>query len=128
MKSFKASFSALVDIPISIWYLTFYCNPAIKLAVVNKILIKGLNEAAALYAASTEKYLHTEELYEGDLEAWKKKEIVEIKRGRGYDVTSIRNVFLSHLLHVTTMPFTAMRELYAPIKTSLIRDLGGDRK
>ena len=89
-------------------------------------MIKGLNEAAALYAASTEKYLHTEELYEGDLEDWKRKEIIEITRGRGYDVTSIRNVFLSHLLHVITMPYTAMRELYAPIKTSLIRDLGGE--
>ena len=60
------------------------------------------------------------------MEAWKKKEIVEIKGGRGYDVTSIRNVCLSHLIHVITMPFTAMRELYVLIKISLIRDLGGD--
>ena len=126
MKIFKASFSALVDIPITIWYLTFYCNPAIKLAVVNKIFIKGLRDTAGLYAASTEKYLHTEELYEGDLEAWKKKEIVGIKGGRDYDVTSIRNVCLSHLLNFITLTFTAIRELYLPIKTSLIRDLGGD--
>ena len=120
-----ASLSALVDIPISIWYLTFYCNPVIKLAVVNKIFIKGLSESAALYAASTEKYLHTEELYEGDLEDLKNKEIVEIKGGRGYDVTSIKNVCLSHLIHFLSMPFTAAKEIYIPIKTSLIRDLGG---
>ena len=125
MKLLKASFSALVDIPISIWYLTFYCNPVIKLAVVNKIFIKGLSESAALYAASTEKYLHTEELYEGDLEDLKNKEIVEIKGGRGYDVTSIKNVCLSHLIHFLSMPFTAAKEIYIPIKTSLIRDLGG---
>ena len=115
-----------MDIPISIWYLTFYCNPAIKLAVVNKIFIKGLSQSAGLYAASTEKYLHTEEPYHGDLEAWKKSEIVEIKGGRGYDVTSISNVFISHLLHFLSMPFTAIKEIYIPIKTSLIRDLGGD--
>ena len=120
----KVSSSALVDIPISIWYLSFYCNPAIKLAVVNKILIKSLNEAAGLYAASTEKYLHTEEVYRGDLEAW--KENVEIKGGRGYDVTSLSNVCMSHILHFLGIPFTAMREIYIPIKTSLIRDLGGD--
>ena len=120
-----ASLSALVDIPISIWYLTFYCNPVIKLAVVNKIFIKGLSESAALYAASTEKYLHTEELYEGDLEDLKNKEIVEIKGGRGYDVTSIKNVCISHLIHFLSMPFTAAKEIYIPIKTSLIRDLGG---
>ena len=122
----KASFSALVDIPISIWYLTFYCNPAIQLAVVNKIFIKGLSEAASLYAGSTEKYLHTEEPYHGDWEAWKEKEIVEIKGGRGYDVTSISNVCISHLIHFLSMPFTAAKEIYIPIKTSLIRDLGGD--
>ena len=125
MKFLTASLSALVDIPISIWYLTFYCNPVIKLAVVNKIFIKGLSESAALYAASTEKYLHTEELYEGDLEDLKNKEIVEIKGGRGYDVTSIKNVCLSHLIHFLSMPFTAAKEIYIPIKTSVIRDLGG---
>ena len=125
MKLLTASLSALVDIPISIWYLTFYCNPVIKLAVVNKIFIKGLSESAALYAASTEKYLHTEELYEGDLEDLKNEEIVEIKGGRGYDVTSIKNVCLSHLIHFLSMPFTAAKEIYIPIKTSLIRDLGG---
>ena len=126
MKLLKASCSALADIPISIWYLTFYCNPAIKLAVVNKIFIKGLSESAALYAASTEKYLHTEEPYEGDFEAWTKKEIVEVKGGGGYDVTSLSNVCMSHLIHFLSMPFTAIREIYVPIKTSLIRDLGGD--
>ena len=122
----KASCSALADIPISIWYLTFYCNPAIKLAVINKIIIKGLKESAALYAASTEKYLHIEEPYKGDFEAWKKKELVEIKGGRGYDVTSMTNVCMSHLIHFLSMPYTAVREIFLPIKTSLIRDLGGD--
>ena len=96
--------------------------------MVNKIFIKGLSESAALYAASTEKYLHTEEPYEGDFEAWTKKEIVEGKGGRGYDVTSLSNICMSHLIHFLSMPFTAIREIYVPIKTSLIRDLGGDWK
>ena len=33
---------AACDVPISVWYLTFYCNPAIKLVVVNKIIIEGV--------------------------------------------------------------------------------------
>ena len=114
-----------MDIPITIWYLSFYCNPAIKLAVVNKILIKGLKESAALYAASTEKYLHHEEIYHGDIQAWKKKNVVDVKGGTGYDVTSLTNVFISHAIHFICIPFTAAREIYIPLRDSLIRDLGG---
>ena len=57
------------------------------------------------------------------MEDLKNEEIVEIKGGRGYDVTSIKNVCLSHLIHFLSMPFTAAKEIYIPIKTSLIRDL-----
>ena len=120
----KASISSIAEIPITIWYLTFYCNPAIQLAVVNKIFLKGLTESAALYAASTEKYLHTEEIYEGEStqEAWKDVEL-EREDGRGSTVSSPFNLVINHILHILCLPFSAMKEIYIPIKNSLIRDL-----
>ena len=30
-----------VDLPLSVWYLTFYCSPRLQLAVVNKILMQA---------------------------------------------------------------------------------------
>ena len=121
----KASFSALADIPISLWYLTFYCNPAIQLAVVNKIFIKGLTQSAALYGDFIEKYLHIEEVYEGEpnQEAWKDLEL-EGGRGRRYDVSSPVNVGISHIVQLLCLPVSAMKEIYIAIKHSVIRDLG----
>ena len=120
----KASFSALADIPISLWYLTFYCNPAIQLAVVNKMFIKGLTQSAQLYGDFIEKYLHTEEIYEGpNQEAWKDLEL-EGGRGGRYDVSSPVNVGISHIVRLLGLPVSAMKEIYIAIKHSVIRDLG----
>ena len=46
-----------VDLPLSVWYLTFYCNPRLQLAVVNKILMQGLNATAVSYGEYIENYL-----------------------------------------------------------------------
>ena len=120
----KASFSALADIPISLWYLTFYCNPAIQLAVANKIFISGLTQSAALYGAFIEKYLHTEEIYQGDpkQEAWTDLELEG--RGWSYDVSSPVNVVISQIVHLLCLPVSAMKEIYIPLKHSLVRDWG----
>ena len=50
-----------MNIPLSVWYLTFYCNPRLKEAIVNKILMDGFNATAVLYGRYVEKYLHSEE-------------------------------------------------------------------
>jgi len=49
-----------VNVPLSVWYLTFYCNPRLKEAVVNKILMDGFHATAVLYGKYVEKYLHSE--------------------------------------------------------------------
>ena len=48
------------------WYLTFYCNPRLKEAVVNKILMDGFHATAVLYGKYVEKYLHSEEVSEAE--------------------------------------------------------------
>ena len=55
-----------MDLPLSVWYLTFYCNPRLQLAVVNKILMQGLNATAVSYKEYIENYLHSEHIYEGE--------------------------------------------------------------
>ena len=115
---------AACDVPISVWYLTFYCNPAIKLVVVNKILIEGVCGVASLYGESTEKYLHVEEEYEGaDLET---VDLVTAnsKLTAGYNVASVASVCLHHVAHVLLLPLIAAREIFSPIREALTRDLG----
>ena len=34
-------FCTTVNVPLSVWYLSFYCNPRIQLAVVSKILMEA---------------------------------------------------------------------------------------
>ena len=110
---------AACDVPIAVWYLTFYCNPAIKLVVVNKIIIEGLCGVASLYGESTEKYLHVEEECEGaDLET------VDLVTA-GYHVSSMSSVCLHHVAHVLLLPLTAAREIFSPIREAITRDLGG---
>ena len=48
------------------WYLTFYCNPRLKEAVVNKILMDGFHATAVLYGKYVEKYLHSEAMSDGE--------------------------------------------------------------
>ena len=42
------------------WYLSFYCNPRIQLAVVSKILMEGLRVSATLYGEFMEQYVYCE--------------------------------------------------------------------
>ena len=42
------------------WYLSFYCNPRIQLAVVSKILMEGLRASATLYGEFMEQYVYCE--------------------------------------------------------------------
>ena len=55
-----------MNVPLSVWYLTFYCNPRLKEAVVNKILMDGFQATAVLYGKYVEKYLYSEEVSEVD--------------------------------------------------------------
>ena len=44
----------------SVWYLSFYCNPRLQLAVVSKILLEGLHASASLYGQFIEEYVYRE--------------------------------------------------------------------
>ena len=48
------------DCGASVWYLSFYCNPRLQLAVVSKILLEGLHASASLYGQFIEEYVYSE--------------------------------------------------------------------
>ena len=50
-----------MDIPLCIWYLSFYCNPRTKFAVIAKILVESLSNSLNNYGAYVERYLYFEE-------------------------------------------------------------------
>ena len=54
-------FVTFVDIPLCIWYLSFYCSPATKFAVIGKILFLAFDNSSYCWADYIEKYIHTED-------------------------------------------------------------------
>ena len=112
-----------VDLPLSVWYLTFYCNPRLKLAVFNKILMQGLNATAVSYGKYIEKYLHSEDIYEGeetpDLNLLNS---IEKPSFGVYNVSNELNVFLYQTLYILLTPIIASKEIFLAIKNSLMRD------
>ena len=133
------------------WYLTFYCNPRLKEAVVNKILMDGFHATAALYGKYVEKYLHSEEVTEAEeiapQEINKSGMASNIHNNRisiqslyflfwinilllvgGYNVSSIFSVIMYNILYILICPFIALKEFGIVLKNSMNRDLGGRRK
>ena len=112
-----------MDLPLSVWYLTFYCNPRLQLAVINKIFLQGLNATAVSYGEYIENYLHSEDIYEG--EKTPDLNLVNFKEKpsfRDYDVSNKLNVFFYQILYILLTPILAFRETFLAIKNSLIRD------
>ena len=54
-------FAALVDVPLSVWYLTFYPDPNTKWVVVGKILVDSFHATAEAYGSYINTYLYYEE-------------------------------------------------------------------
>ena len=103
--------------------MTFYCNPNIQYAVLNKIVLQGLNACAVSYGNYIESYLYSEQVYEG--EASPQIDLVNSKQEEGwsfYDVSSIVSVCLYQLLYVLLVPLIAFREIFVALKASLTRD------
>ena len=56
-----------MDIWLTVWWLTFYCDPDRKMAVVSKLLIGCIRTCGSKYGIYVEKYLYSEkEIVESD--------------------------------------------------------------
>ena len=108
---------------MSVWYMTFYCNPNIKYAVLNKIVLQGLNACAVSYGDYVESYLYSEQVYEG--EASPQIDLVNPDKDHGksfYNVSSLLSVLLYQLLYILMVPLIAFREIFIALKASMTRD------
>ena len=57
-------YSTCVNIPLCIWYLSFYCSPNTKFAVISKILVLAFDNTSHRWNDYIERYIHTEEKIE----------------------------------------------------------------
>ena len=72
-------FSVAMNVPLSVWYLKFYCNPRMQEAVLNKILMDGFGVTADLYRKYAETYIH----HEKEATNIAKVDVDENKSGKG---------------------------------------------
>ena len=85
--------------------------------------MQGLNATAVSYGKYIEKYLHSEDIYEGeetpDLNLLNSMEKPSFEV---YNVSNKLNVFLYQTLYILLTPIIASKEIFLAIKNSLMRD------
>ena len=70
----KFSLNFEVDVPLSLWYLTFYCNPSTKYVVIGKILLDSLHGTVMAYGDYINTYLYYErELTNEEMTTYKRE-------------------------------------------------------
>ena len=122
-------FCTAVNIPLSVLYLGFYCNPRVQLAVVSKILLEGLHASAQLYGEYVEEYIHDESMpLTGDDARIVDGDDKTTNSCLTYDVSSRWNVAMLHVIYVIIIPFVGLKEIGIALWHSLIRDIGGLNK
>ena len=101
----------------SVWYLSFYCDPRIQLAVISKMLMEGLLASARLYGEYMESYLWTEEEVQGQFS----KSDFSVPGFFVYDVSNVISVWGWQLTYTALVPFLMIVEIVSAAKTSMIR-------
>ena len=61
-------YAAFVDIPLCIWYLSFYCSPVTKYVVIGKMVAVAFDNSSQRWSDFIEKYIHIEEEVEDTTE------------------------------------------------------------
>ena len=147
-------FVSAMDIWLCIWYLSFYCSPRTKYAVIAKILIDSMINLFRHYAEYVEKYIYVEEPVEEQIlmpittkeSRWASAARVnptdattngnheidshppynskDEAQKNGYDNTNLANVLFYHALYIFLCPFIGLREIWEITKMSLTRDFG----
>ena len=119
-------FESLVDMPLVLWYLSFYCSPKTKNAVIGKLFLNCVSMFLHRYGEYIEKYLYVE----GDVDEGNKgwvDDYTEIKcRIRcglpAYDSSKFKNVFMYHTIYLIACPFVGMWECFMALKAAFNRD------
>ena len=118
-------FEALVDIPLVMWYMSFYCSPRTKNAVIGKLLVNYISIAISRYEDYAEKYIYVEcEITGTERSEFQNIEIKYLKRcGLMYDVSKLINVSAHQIFSIIACPFVGIWESFKAINYAFIRDL-----
>ena len=112
-------FNHLVDIPMSIWYLTFYSDPTTKYIVIAKILIDSLHSTGISYGSYIETYLY----YEKDVEDMTTEDNDKTKTN-DFDNSNFVIVLVYNAFYILICPFIALMEIWIGFKNAVLqRDL-----
>ena len=122
----SALFESLVDIPLVVWYLSVYCSPRTKNAVVGKLLLNCVSMAIKRYSEYAENYIYVEN-YKVELnEEYKQEDTTEISYSKRcgfiYDTSNLVTVSVHHILYTIVCPFVGMWETFKAMKNAFIRD------
>ena len=118
-------FVSLVDVPLVLWYLSFYCSPGTKNAVIGKLLVNYISIAISRYEDYSEKYIYVEcNVTETERSELQNIEIKYLKRcGLTYDVSKVINVSAHQIFSIIACPCVGVWESFKAINYAFIRDL-----
>ena len=112
-------FNHLVDIPMSIWYLSFYSDPTTKYIVIAKILIDSLHSTGSSLGSYIETYLY----YEKDVEDMTAEDNDKTKTN-DFDNSNFVIVLAYSAFYILICPFIALKEIWIGFKNAVLqRDL-----
>ena len=98
-------FVSFVDIPLILWYLSFYCNEQTKYAVISKIINLAIMNSVGEWVDLVEEYIYDEkEEIEMD-SAWS-EEPADIVIG--YDVATPWKVICYQITYILASPIIGM--------------------
>ena len=94
-------FISFIDIPLILWYLSFYCNERTKYAVIGKIINLAVMNSAGEWVRLVEYYIYDEkEEIEMD-SAWCEG---HTDTAKGYDVTNPWKVMCYQIAYILLSP------------------------
>ena len=119
-------FQSLVDIPLVLWFLSFYCSPRTKNAVIGKLFLNGVTLFINRYAEYAEKYVY-EEADAIEKSGGYMNENTEIKHRTRcglppYDISKFANVCANHIIYLLACPLVGIWECFKALKSAFIRD------
>ena len=94
-------YGTYIDVPLCIWYLSFYCSPNTKFAVISKILVLAFDNSSHRWNDYIERYFHTEEEIEDSAMEFE----IDSKKFYEYDNSNFFNMAMYQIGYIILAPF-----------------------
>ena len=112
-------YTACTNLFLSLWYLNFYSDPSMKVAVLLKLTVEGLNLLGKFYREYEEKFIYSEECSDKTIASC---------RCSNYDVSNLINVVFNQFLYLIFCPFIGLKDVITAQKNSFVRDFDKSAK